>query len=80
MELVLGIAVGLLLIVLGVINNYMGIKCPVCGSTRHWTIGYFGNNKDKNKTYCSNCYRALQNPISKSITIFDDPQEFHKKE
>lgn len=78
MELVISIIVGILLFGLWFANNKWGIRCPVCKSTRHWSIGYFGSNKQADKVICKKCYRSTYSPQSKEMKEFDLPQEVTK--
>ncbi|MDF2906369.1 MAG: hypothetical protein K0R34_1690 [Herbinix sp.] len=57
-------------------ERFLGWKCPICGSRRHWSTHYWGMNKDYEDLFCSKCYQALYNPETGEFTTFKQRQNF----
>jgi hypothetical protein len=57
-------------------ETFLGAKCPICGSRKHWSIHYWGMNKDYDDLLCSKCDQALYDTETGEVTKFNQPQKF----
>lgn len=51
-------------------DTILGLKCPICGSRKHWETPIWGSNKVSGEALCKKCCRAMYHPkVSKVITF-----------
>ena len=55
-------------------DTILGLKCPICGSRKHWETPVWGQSKNYKEAFCTNCCKAMYHAKVHKMITFDYAQ------